>query len=504
MFKSTLRLNVLANFGGRAWTGLIQFVFVPVYIKFLGMEAFGLIGFFIMLQGLLSMLDLGLSTTLNRELASRSVKGNAQEARDLVRTMEWIYWSIAIVIAVGIIGVAPWIARSWVNVKGLPAQSVQHAIVLMGLVAAVQWPYSLYSGGLMGLQKQVLLNTIRACMATIQAGGAVLVLWFISQSIEAYFIWQIGILGIQTVITGYCLRSSLPKSAQAATFNRNLLRQCWRFAVGMIGISTVGIILTQTDKVILSKLLSLDQFGYYMLAFTLGNTLIILVSPVSTALFPKLSELVAAENAEELSRIYHKGCQAVSLFVFPAGILIALFPQEILMLWTRDPIIVENTHLLLSLVVVGCLLNAVVIMPLMLQLAYGWTSLSFYKNIVAIIILIPLLFLLVSHLGAVGGAITWVLLNAGYLMIEVPIMHGRLLPREKWKWYLMDIGCPLVISLLIVGMARFFIPSGGSPFLKLFWLAMAALLAVIVSASILPVSRDWIRKAIYGRIVSVL
>jgi len=207
------------------------------------------------------------------------------------------------------------------------------------------------------------------------------------------------------VLTGYFLRSSLPKSAKAATFNRDLLRQCWRFAAGMTGISAVAIILTQTDKVILSKLLSLEQFGYYMLAFTLGSALIFLVSPVSTALFPKLSELVAAGKIEELSRIYHKGCQAVSLFVFPAGILIALFPQEILMLWTRNPIIVENTHLSLSLVVAGCLLNVVVTMPYMLQLAYGWISLAFYQNIVAIIILIPLLFLLIPYLGAVGGAI---------------------------------------------------------------------------------------------------
>jgi len=504
MINSTLKKNVIANFVGKAWSGLIQLVFVPLYIKFLGMEAFGLIGFFLMLQGLLIFLDLGLSTTLNRELARRSANGNAQEARDLVRTMEWIYWSIAIVIAAGIIVVAPWIARSWVNVKGLSVQSVQYAIALMGLVIAVQWPFSLYSGGLIGLQKQVLFNIIRASMATIQAGGAVLVLWLISQSVEAYFMWQIVIVGIQTVLTGYFLRSSLPKSAKAATFSRELLRQCWRFAAGMTGISAVGIILTQTDKVILSKLLSLEQFGYYVLAFTLGNALIFLVAPISTALFPKFSELVAAGNTEELIRLYHKGCQAVSLFAFPAGILIAFFPREILMLWTRDPVIVENTHLLLSLVVVGCLLNAAVILPLMLQLAYGWTSLSFYKNIVAIIILIPLLFLLVSCLGAVGGAIIWVLLNAGYVMIEVPIMHGRLLSSEKWKWYRMDIGCPLVISLLIVGMARYFIPSGGSPFLKLSWLAMTALLAVIVSASILPVSRDWIRKVIYGRIVPIL
>lgn len=494
MLSSTLKRNVLANFGGKAWSGLIQLAFVPLYIKFLGMEAYGLIGFFIMLQTVLTLLDLGLSTTLNRELALRSANGNAQETRDLVRTMEWIYWPIAIVIAVGIIVVAPWIARSWVNVKGLPAQSVQHAIVLMGLVIAAQWPSSLYSGGLMGLQKQVLLNTIRASMTTIQAGGAVLVLWFISQSIEAYFMWQSGIVGIQTVLTGYFLRSSLPKSAKAATFNRDLLRQCWLFAAGMTGISAVAIILTQTDKVILSKLLSLEQFGYYMLVFTLGSALTLLVSPVSTALFPKLSELVAAGNTEELSRLYHKGCQAVSLFVFPAGILVALFPQEILMLWTRNPIIVENTHLLLRLIIVGSILNAVIMMPYMLQLAHGWTSLSFYKNIVAIIILIPLLFLLIHYLGAVGGAITWVLLNAGYVLFEIPLMHRRLMSGDMWHWYIIDIALPAVCCIIVGVILKMGFTDNVTTMMRLTALTIVLCSMFLACALALPFSRDYFRR----------
>jgi len=496
MFKSTLKKNVLANFGGKAWSGLIQLVFVPLYIKFLGMEAFGLIGFLLILQGLLSLLDLGLSTTLNRELARRYAKGNVQEARDLVRTMEWIYWSIAIVIAAGIIIVAPWIARLWVNVKGLPVQSVQHAIVLMGLVIAAQWPFSLYSGGLAGLQKQVLLSIIRASMSTIQAGGAVLVLWLISQSIEAYFIWQIVIVGIQTVLTGYFLRSSLPKSAKAATFNRDLLRQCWRFAAGMTGISAVAIILTQTDKVILSKLLSLEQFGYYMLAFTLGSTLIYLVSPVSTALFPKLSELVATGKTEELSRLYHKGCQAVSLFVFPAGILMVLFPQEILILWTRDPRIVENTDLLVSIFVIGFLLNAMLTMPFMLQLAYGWTSLSFYKNIIAIIILIPLLFLLVPYLGAVAGAITWVLLMAGCVLFEIPLMHRRLISRDMWRWYIIDIGLPMVCCIIIGAILKMLFPDNGTTLMRLTILAIAFGSMFLACALALPFSRRYLMRVI--------
>ncbi|MCJ7825997.1 oligosaccharide flippase family protein, partial [Patescibacteria group bacterium] len=277
-------------------------------------------------------------------------------------------------------------------------------------------------------------------------------------------------------------------------FNRDLLRQCWRFAAGMTGISAVAIILTQTDKVILSKLLPLEQFGYYVLAFTLGNGLIFLVSPVSTALFPKLSELVAAGKTEELSRIYHKGCQIVSLFVFPAGILIALFPQEILMLWTRDPRIVENTHLLLSLVVVGCLLNDAVMMPLMLQLAYGWTSLSFYKNIVAIIILIPLLFLLVSYLGAVGGAITWVLLNAGYVLFEIPLMHRRLMRGDMWRWYIVDIGLPAMCCVIIGVILKMGFAHNVTTIMRLTALTISWGSMFLVCALALPFSRDYLRR----------
>lgn len=496
MFKSQLKLNVLANFGGKVWAGLIQLVFVPLYIKFLGMEAFGLIGFFIMLQGLLSLLDLGLSTTLNRELACRSAKGNAQEARDLVRTMEWIYWSIALVIAAGIIGAAPWITRSWVNIKGLPVQSVQHAIVLMGLVAAAQWPYSLYAGGLMGLQKQVLLNTVRMVLSTIQAGGVLLVLWLVSSSIEAYFTWQIGIIGIQTVLTGYLLKSALPVSAQAPAFNRDLLRQCWRFAAGMTGISAVALILTQTDKVILSKLLALDQFGYYMLAFTAGNALIYLVAPVSTALFPKLSELVTTGDTKEIGLIYHKGCQAISLFVLPVGSLIALFPREILTLWTRNPLIVENTHLLLSMVVIGCILNASVMLPFMLQLAYGWTSLSFYKNIIAIVIFIPLLFLLVRHLGAMGGAITWTLVNAGYVVFEIPIMHRRLIHNEMWHWYIVDLGLPALCCVLVGTILKMCFINNTTTLMRLTALTIAFGAMFLACALALPLARHYLRKVI--------
>ena len=67
MSATPLRSNIAANFLGRAWTAALAVICVPLYVKFLGIEAYGLLGFFSSALLLLSILDFGLGTTLNRE-----------------------------------------------------------------------------------------------------------------------------------------------------------------------------------------------------------------------------------------------------------------------------------------------------------------------------------------------------------------------------------------------------------------------------------------------------
>ncbi len=45
------------------------FLFVPLYIKFIGIEAYGLIGLFFVMQALFAVMDMGLSATASREIA---------------------------------------------------------------------------------------------------------------------------------------------------------------------------------------------------------------------------------------------------------------------------------------------------------------------------------------------------------------------------------------------------------------------------------------------------
>ncbi|HDH07966.1 MAG TPA: polysaccharide biosynthesis protein, partial [Gammaproteobacteria bacterium] len=113
---TSTKRNIIANFVGRGWSGVITLIFMPVYISLMGIEAYGLVGIYLSLFAVLFLLDLGLSTTLNRELAKLSARNeNVQQMRNLVRTLELIYWVTAVLIGVCIVLLAPLITHYWIK-----------------------------------------------------------------------------------------------------------------------------------------------------------------------------------------------------------------------------------------------------------------------------------------------------------------------------------------------------------------------------------------------------
>ena len=128
---SVVRRNVLANIAGRGWAALISLAVVPIYIHLLGIEAFGLIGFFLSLMAILSLLDLGLGTALNLRFAQYSARsGKAQEMRDLLRTLEVVYWLISIAIGMTMAVLARVITANWIKPQQRTAETITQALTM--------------------------------------------------------------------------------------------------------------------------------------------------------------------------------------------------------------------------------------------------------------------------------------------------------------------------------------------------------------------------------------
>jgi O-antigen/teichoic acid export membrane protein len=488
-----IKKNIIANYFGSIWQGLMSLIFIPLYIKFMGIESYGLVGIFATLLAMFAILDMGLSATLTREMARLSALADKeQEMRDLTRSLETIYWLIAILIGIVIIAISPFIARHWIRAGQLSSKSVELALQIMGLSMALQWPVSFYSGGLVGLQKQVLLNVINVSVSTLRGVGAVLILWLISPTIQAFFLWQIIISIINTGILSFSLWHELPFSSRKAIFQKRLIYGVWRFAAGISGISILVIILTQIDKIILSKMLTLEMFGYYTLAGAVGMSLYRLISPVFSAIYPRFTQLVSLSDQGELRRIYHKSCQFMSVLILPITIIVAMFSYEIMLIWTQSPVIAEKTHILVSILVCGSALNGLMNVPYALQLAYGWTSLALFTNLISIIILVPLVVFMTRQYGSVGGASVWAILNGGYVIFAIHFMHRRLLPSEKWCWYWQDTGIPFVTSFIIAGLFRLFTHNQTSYFIIVLQLVFCSVIVFISVAMVTQTTRDWV------------
>jgi O-antigen/teichoic acid export membrane protein len=233
----------------------------------------------------------------------------------------------------------------------------------------------------------------------------------------------------------YFLWRSLPASRQRARFDLRQIRNVWRFSAGMSGIAFSAIVITQADKVILSKMLTLEMFGYYMLACAVANGLCLMVNPVFNTIFPRFSALVAAGDEDALKKLYRSSTQLMTVIVLPCAVFIAFFSREILLLWTKNVSAADNAALIVSVMVIGTAVNSLMHLPYALQIASGWTRIGLKINAVLIAVMIPAVLFMTARFGALGAAVVWAALNVSYMSVGVWLTHRRLLIGETRAWF---------------------------------------------------------------------
>jgi O-antigen/teichoic acid export membrane protein len=426
--------------------------FIPVYIQQLGIEGWGLVGFMATLLSWLALVDLGLAPTMNREMARfQAGDHTVQGIRDILRSAEIIYGGIIVAVIATTWGGAEWISTRWLQPEKLSVESIRLSVVLMGAAIAARITEQLYRSSIEGLQHQLGLNLARSLNATMQWMGAAAVVLWVSPTVEAFFAWQAVTGWLGTALLAFLTYRWLPPGERKARWNAKRLRSIRRFATGMAVISILAVVLTQVDKMLISSLASLEQFGYYMLASTMVSALFLFVVPLVAAVAPRMIELVARDEKSGVISIYHHSSQFVSVVLIPPSLVMALFAEPLLWAWIGDHRLASVAAGYLTPLAIGTLLNGLMHVPYRTQLAYGWTGLTMRANLLAVTILIPAIIITVPVYGAIAAAWMWVVLNAGYVVLAIPVMHCKILSGEMWRWYGEDVLKPFVAGLIVVG-----------------------------------------------------
>jgi O-antigen/teichoic acid export membrane protein len=485
-----LKRNIVANYVGTAWNAVMSIAFVPVYVKYLGTEAYGVIGISAVIGSFLSFFDLGLSPMLSREMARYRGGAHAAESiRSLLRVVELCSWTVGLLGMVVLWLAAPWLASGWLRSESLSPEAIAHALRIMAAVIGLRFVEGMYRGVLNGLQRQVTVNAISSSAATLRGVGSIAVLAWWSPTLDAFFWWQgaVAVLSIMAFVTlGY---AALPKAAVTLKHGIRTLRVTWPFARGMLISSVLVLGLTQTDKLLLSRLLELSEYGQYTLALTASSCIFMAAGPIGQALYPRLTELHATGSSELFVREFHRTAQLVSVVAGSIGVMLIVFADRIMLLWTGNAELTAATATPLRLLGLGSLLNACMHAPYYCQLATGWTSISNRINVVSILVVIPALILVVPRAGMTGAAAVWAGLNAGYVLIGAPLSFRRLMPSEMGRWYARDIvlplGSALAACLAIRTAGSLAAPTKTVDFVLLFTAGVGTLLTALAAAPLI-------------------
>ena len=487
----SLKRNILASYATQIYVTLVGILILPMYLKYMSAEAYGLVGFFTMLQAWFNLLDMGLTPTVARETAR--FRGGATDALSylrLLRALQLIFFAVALLGGGTMFIFSGLISDGWLKVQTLPLPQVQIALQLMAVGVALRWMSGLYRGCISGSERLVWLGGFNAFIATLRFVGVLPILIWIGHSPTVFFTYQVLVAVVELAglaAKAYGLFPAVPTGQKLGWSPASLftpIKSVLKFSLTIAFTSSVWVLVTQTDKLVLSKLLPLADYGYFTLAVLAASGVMMISGPISGALLPRMARLEAEGDETGLIRLYRNATQMVAVVSIPTCLVLAFFAEQVLWAWTGDANAAVQAAPMLCLYALGNGFLALAAFPYYLQFAKGDLKLHLIGNAIFILLLIPSLVWATLQYGAVGAGYVWMVSNAMYFLAWVPLVHGRFAKGLHRQWLMQDLIIIFVPGLFAASVLKIFFLWPETRLEVLFWILVISVFLLILSTAV--------------------
>ena len=376
---------------------------IPIYIRLLGAEKWGLLAACATLQLLFNFIDSGFSQIVPRWVARNATQMTT--LRCLARRFVRIYWLLACVGWLFLQASAGYLASSWFQVPLDQVVDLEWAIRIIAFQLMFQFLNSLSVAIWIGRQQQPRANLRMCLFATVKHATAVAALMAISADAWVYASafalvslaeWLFNTRTVRRELEGGSVETAVPPPADA-----DFLREVSVLSLGIV----IGLATSQLDRIVLSRAVSVSEFGVYVVVLNMAMAFLQLQTPLSRALFPRLVREMSTRGAVSTNTMCLFLVGNVVFAAIPA-LLASMFTEPLLQAWIRDAHFAQHGSLPLKLllwsvainVVYGCIYHVIV--------ASGHAHLVLRFNLAGLAVGCGVVMALGAELGlALGGAI---------------------------------------------------------------------------------------------------
>lgn len=394
-----LRKNTAVNFVGSALPLVVSIVTVPVYVRTIGTEQYGVLLLVWALLGYFGAFDLGLSRAVANKVAQ--LKDARPEARSQV-----VWTGIVLGLGVGVIGGAAMAGAGYLFTDRLLSISPdlrQDAVAgLVWLAVAVPLANAMWLliGSLEGQEKFLSANAV-VLFATVVSQAVPLVLGLLT---DASLLWMLfgiasaALLGLLAAL-GVCARA-VPLKRPG--FDRALAFSLTRYGGWIMVTGIVSPILVIADRLVIGAVSGARAVTVYTVPYNLVNRLGILPLSLARTLFPRFSSLAQGDA----SYVQRRAIVMLAAVLTPVAVAAMFVLEPFLRAWIGADLAPECARVG-QILVLGICVNAIASVPYTFLQGQGRPDVPAKFHMLEVIPYLAVLWAGLHYGGLDGAAWAW-------------------------------------------------------------------------------------------------
>lgn len=397
-----LARNTLFNAAGQLTPLLVALFAVPLLVKSLGTERFGVLALVWMMVGYFSLFDLGIGRATTKLVTENIARREAAALSQLVWT------SLGLLVCFGLSGTLllgllnHLIVFHFFNIPEYLRDETSKAFYLI----AASLPLVLVTAGIRGVleaqQRFALINAIRIPVSSAFYAAPLLVVLF-SKSLYPVTLALLGTRLIEFSAYSFFCLLSIPGLGQPQWPKKAYAKKLLGFGGWLTVTNIVGPLMTYMDRFIVGGILSMTAVAYYATPYDFVARLAVIPGSLLGVMFPALSASFVLDS-KRFVFLYGKTVTYILCIMSPIVLFLTVAAHPFLNVWLGKEFAAHST-LVFQLLAIGMLVNSIGQVPYSAIQAMGRPDITAKIHVLELPLYLGMIWFLTLKWGIAGAAL---------------------------------------------------------------------------------------------------
>lgn len=450
---SLLARNAYINLVGQIVPILVAILAIPLLIKVLGSERFGVLALAWVVMGYFGLFDFGLGRATTKFVSEHYARDDTEPLPELIWSSVLVHVVLGLVGGVILALITPWLTQDALNIPDALLGETRVSFYLLAISVPLIVATAALRGVLEAIQRFDLVNLIKVPASVLSYLGPLMVLYFFRGLVPVIAFLMLSRAVVLLAHLLLCLRA-LPVLRQGVAINLSRMKPLMFFGGWLTVSSFIGPSVVAIDRFVIGSFVSLSAVTLYTTPYEAVTKLTIFSASLLSVLFPAFSAM-AVDRGHELRRLYFRAFKYLLVMVAPmVGIILAL-AYELLSLWVA-PEFAPRSAPVAQWLAVGVLINVLAQVPVTVLQGVGRADVTAKLQLLQLPFYALAVWYFVEAAGITGVAIAWTL-RAAFATMMLLIAAHKLLPlsdgksEEHFFWTNSVVICGFLVLFLGIG-----------------------------------------------------